>query len=135
MLLRKRLRAGILLYALLMAAVFALFLQVYTHRVQAMTYLQVAQEEQATASLMAELAKDLADKERGTYTFNTGSANYVHQKDKLTVTVQLTTGKSYQYSFYKPVAKEQDREQKEPTPAVAKSEEQTASDDKDRKTD
>lgn len=106
MLLTKRLKAGILLYALFMAAVFALLLQFYISRVQTTTQLQTLQHQQAQASLMAELTKELADKPSGAYQFDQGSASYTFHQQHLIVRVQLNQGTTYSYRFFKPEAPE-----------------------------
>lgn len=56
--LKKRVRAGILLYALLMLAVFSLFLQFYLHRQVAESRLVGASKQQATAYIMAQMTLD-----------------------------------------------------------------------------
>lgn len=113
MLLTRRLRAGILLYALFMAAVFALLLQFYINRVQATARLQETQHQQATASLMAELTKEAVDQESGSYAFATGRTNYTRQEDKVAITVQLQSGQSYRYDFLvKPKPQEDDQKDK-----------------------
>lgn len=101
MLLKKRLKAGILLYALFMASIFALLLQFYVSRVEARSQIQVVQYQQAEAFLMAELTKTLADDEQGTYAFTKGSTTYAHHEDHLHVRVQLHSGPHYSYHFYK----------------------------------
>ncbi|MGT2896453.1 competence type IV pilus minor pilin ComGG [Streptococcus entericus] len=101
MLLTKRLKAGILLYALFMAAVFALLLQFYISRVQVTAQLQSQQYQQAQASLMAELTKELADKASGSYQFAQGSTSYTHQSNYLVVSVNLSQGNTYHYRFFK----------------------------------
>lgn len=99
MLLTRRLRAGILLYALFMAAVFALFLQFYVNRVRASHQVRQALYHQTQASLMAELTKAQAEKASGSYQFDQGTTSYHRKDDQLTVTVNLRSGQSYRYDF------------------------------------
>lgn len=106
MLLRKRVKAGILLYALLMSAVFALLLNFYLLRVQANERQSIAQLSASQAFLMAEVTKDLATEDAGTVSFNQGSVSYSHKKDQLSVKVRLDNGQSFSYVF----AREQKQE-------------------------
>lgn len=106
MFLAKRLRAGVMLYALFMAAIFSLLLQFYVGRVEAGAQLQAVRYQQARANLMAELVKDLAEEDKGTYQFDAGSASYIHEKQELTVTVALNQGGSYTYRFVKAMPEE-----------------------------
>ncbi len=55
MLLKKRVRAGILLYALLMLAIFSLLLQFYLNRQLAESQLVQASKQEATAYIIAQL--------------------------------------------------------------------------------
>lgn len=112
MLLTKRLRAGILLYALFMAAVFALFLQFYMGRVKASHQVRQALYHQTQASLMAEMTKDQATEDRGSFQFDHGSTSYQQTDDQLLITVELTSGHSYRYEFFaqkKPETEETDK--------------------------
>lgn len=102
-LLRRQVKAGILLYALLMAAIFALLLQFYLGRVVASERQHQAQIKSAQAYLMAEMSKDLADEESGQYQFDKGTV-----KDKLLVeTVTLGSKEEFQYTFYLPKKEKQ----------------------------
>ncbi|HEM4142223.1 competence protein ComGG [Streptococcus suis] len=63
MLLKKKVKAGILLYALLMLAVFSLLLQFYLHRQEAESRLvQVARQEK-TAYIMAQMVLDQVEED------------------------------------------------------------------------
>lgn len=106
-LLRRQVKAGILLYALLMAAIFALLLQFYLGRVVASERQHQAQIKSDQAYLMAEMSKDLADEESGQYQFDKGTVSY-HYKDKLLVeTVTLGSKEEFQYTFYLPKKEKQ----------------------------
>lgn len=100
MFLTKRLRAGILLYALFMAAVFALFLQFYVGRLKASHQVRQALYHQTQASLMAELTKVQAENASGSYQFDQGSTSYQRKSDQLLVTVQLQSGQSYRFDYF-----------------------------------
>ena len=98
MLLKKNLRGGILLYALFMAAIFTLLLQVYLERVVASQRQNQAQIQSSQARLMATLTADLADKEQGDMTFDQGRAHYEVKDQQLIVTVQTKdTNHTYHY--------------------------------------
>ncbi|HFU4464310.1 TPA: competence type IV pilus minor pilin ComGG [Streptococcus suis] len=58
MLLKKKVKAGILLYALLMLAVFSLLLQFYLHRQEAESRLVQVAKQEATAYIMAQMVLD-----------------------------------------------------------------------------
>ncbi|HFI0452458.1 TPA: competence type IV pilus minor pilin ComGG [Streptococcus suis] len=58
MLLKKRVKAGILLYALLMLAVFSLLLQFYIHRQEAESRLVQVARQETTAYIMAQMVLD-----------------------------------------------------------------------------
>ncbi|MBO4107637.1 competence type IV pilus minor pilin ComGG [Streptococcus suis] len=58
MLLKKKVKAGILVYALLMLAVFSLLLQFYLHRQEAESQLNHVTKQEATAYIMAQMVLD-----------------------------------------------------------------------------
>ncbi|NQN49293.1 competence protein ComGG [Streptococcus suis] len=58
MLLKKKVKAGILLYALLMLAVFSLLLQFYLHRQEAESQLAQVAKQETTAYIMAQMVLD-----------------------------------------------------------------------------
>ncbi|HFI0054476.1 TPA: competence type IV pilus minor pilin ComGG [Streptococcus suis] len=71
MLLKKKVRAGILLYALLMLAVFSLLLQFYLHRQEAESRLVQVARQETTAYIMAQMVldqveEDLQERQAGT---------------------------------------------------------------------
>lgn len=63
MLLKKRVKAGILLYALLMLAVFSLLLQFYLHRQEAESRLVQVARQEATAYIMAQMVLDQVEED------------------------------------------------------------------------
>lgn len=63
MLLKKKVKAGILLYALLMLAVFSLLLQFYLHRQEAESQLAQVAKQEATAYIMAQMVLDQVEEE------------------------------------------------------------------------
>ncbi|HEM4293630.1 TPA: competence protein ComGG [Streptococcus suis] len=63
MLLKKKVKAGILLYALLMLAVFSLLLQFYLHRQEAESRLVQVARQETTAYIMAQMVLDKVGEE------------------------------------------------------------------------
>ncbi|HEM5269032.1 competence protein ComGG [Streptococcus suis] len=63
MLLKKKVKAGILLYALLMLAVFSLLLQFYLNRQEAESRLVQVARQEATAYIMAQMVLDQVEEE------------------------------------------------------------------------
>ncbi|NQN54441.1 competence protein ComGG [Streptococcus suis] len=63
MLLKKKVKAGILLYALLMLAVFSLLLQFYLHRQEAESQIAQLAKQEATAYIMAQMVLDQVEEE------------------------------------------------------------------------
>lgn len=98
-LLKRQVKAGILIYALLMAAIFALLLQFYLGRVVAMERQHQVQLSASQAYLMAELTKDLAKEDTGHLTFDQGVADYNFQDNQLQVVVKLPNQQEFDYVF------------------------------------
>lgn len=63
MLLKKKVKAGILLYALLMLAVFSLLLQFYLHRQEAESQIAQLAKQEATAYIMAQMVLDQVEED------------------------------------------------------------------------
>ena len=101
MLFKKKVKAGVLLYALLMASIFTLILQFYLHRVVASERLLLVQTQQAKASLVAELTKDLATDKEGQFQFSEGRSHYQEKSGLLEVTVMIGE-RAYAYHYLKP---------------------------------
>lgn len=99
MILQKRLRAGVLIYALLMAAIFILLLQFYLDRVVANQRQNKALEQNSQAYLIAQLVKEQANQPSGQMTFEQGQASYHKDGKLLSVKVSLSDGASYSYDF------------------------------------
>lgn len=117
MLLHRKAKAGVLLYALLMSAVFSLLLQFYLNRTVAAERQYQAQNTASQAFLMAELTRDLADSGSGTVIFTQGKTSYKQEAGKLEIQVQMANGKQYHYYFlYK---KQSDKEQKTELPETS----------------
>lgn len=102
MILKIRNKAGILLYAILMFAVFSLFLQFYLARSLAGQKQSQALTSASIAHLMAERTREAATDKAGQMTFNHGTADYRTEKEQLQVEVTLKNGKHYAYQFLIP---------------------------------
>ncbi|MGT2930006.1 competence type IV pilus minor pilin ComGG [Streptococcus dentasini] len=97
--LRKQVEAGVLIYALLMAAIFVLLLQFYLERLVANQRQNQALESNAQAYLMAQMIAKEASDSSGQYSFNQGKAIYQQGDQFLRVTVELSDGGRYTYDF------------------------------------
>ncbi|WP_394366086.1 competence type IV pilus minor pilin ComGG [Streptococcus cristatus] len=122
-----KVKAGILLYALFMAAVFSLLLQFYLNRQVTNQRLFQANRERTEAYAMAVLTKETVTEESGQLTFDQGSAHYRRQGKMLEVSSQLANQKSYSFYFEskkEPEKKAKDtkdsKESKEPFPSTDK---------------
>lgn len=106
-----KVKAGILLYALFMAAVFSLLLQFYLNRQVSNQRLFQANRERTEAYALAVLTKEAVTEESGQLAFDKGSTHYRRQENMLEVSSQLTNQKSY--SFYFESKKEPEKKDKE----------------------
>lgn len=122
-----KVKAGILLYALFMAAVFSLLLQFYLNRQVTNQRLFQANRERTEAYAMAVLTKETVTEESGQLAFDQGTTHYRRQGKMLEVSSQLANQKSY--SFYFEIKKEPEKkakdtkdskETKEPSPSTDK---------------
>ena len=107
-----KVKAGILLYALFMAAVFSLLLQFYLNRQVSNQRLFQANRERAEAYALAVLTKEAVIEESGQLAFDQGSTHYRRQGNMLEVSSQLANQKSY--SFYFESKKESEKKAKDP---------------------
>lgn len=128
MIFRKMVRAGTLLYALLMMGIFTLLLQFYIQVQLAAGHAWQAKQEETQAYFMAQMVKEdilmvsqgdrdekekealLSSKEEaaspksqpprsGQVSFTAGQATYKKMDQLLQVQVRLDSGQSYQYHF------------------------------------
>ena len=125
-----KVKAGILLYALFMAAVFSLLLQFYLNRQVLNQRLFQANRERTEAYALAVLTKDTVTDDSGQLAFDQGSTHYRQQGKMLEVSSQLANQKSYSFYFEskkEPEKKAKDdkpsknaKESKEPSPSTDK---------------
>ena len=128
-----KVKAGILLYALFMAAVFSLLLQFYLNRQVTNQRLFQANRERAEAYALAVLTKETATEESGKLAFDQGSTHYRRQGNILEVSSQLANQKSY--SFYFESKKEPEKKAKDDKPSKNAKESKEPSPSTDKKSD
>ena len=117
---KKKVEAGILLYALLMAAVFSLLLQFYLNRQVSSQRLQLFNMERTEAYAMAVLTKATAKDDSGEMEFEQGKAVYRRQGKNLEISSQLSSGHAYSFTFV--ISKKDEEKAKEDKTATAKKE-------------
>ena len=109
---KKKVKAGVLLYAVTMAAIFSLLLQFYLNRQVAHYQDYALNKEKLVAFAMAKRIKDKVDKESGEQTFNLGQVSYQNKKTNL-VTKVRTQKNQYEFIFPSVKIKEEKTEKKE----------------------
>ena len=107
---KKKVKAGVLLYAVTIAAIFSLLLQFYLNRQVAHYQDYTLNKEKLVAFAMAKRIKDKAEQESGEQVFNLGQVSYQNRKIGLVTTVR--TPKS-QYEFIFPSAKIKEEKKEE----------------------
>ena len=101
---KKKVEAGILLYALLMVAIFSLVLDFYLNREVETQRNLVLEREKLTAFALATLSK------KDETVSNVGTSQTKIEGDVTKVAVELKTGRSYQFTFPKGKAEEKKEE-------------------------
>ena len=99
---KKKVKAGVLLYAVTMAAIFSLLLQFYLNRQVAHYQDYALNKEKLVAFAMAKRTKDKVEQESGEQAFNLGHVSY--QNKKISLVTKVRTPKS-QYEFLFPSVK------------------------------
>lgn len=109
---KKKVKAGVLLYAVTMAAIFSLLLQFYLNRQVAHYQDYALNKEKLVAFAMAKRTKDKAEQESGEQAFNLGQVSY--QNKKISLETRVRTPKSqYEFIFPSVKIKEEKTEKKE----------------------
>ena len=109
---KKKVKAGVLLYAVTMAAIFSLLLQFYLNR-QVTHYQDYAlNKEKLVAFAMAKRTKDKVEQESGEQAFNLGQVSYQNKKTSLVTTVH-TLKSQYEFIFPSVKIKEEKTDKKE----------------------
>ena len=118
---KQKVKAGVLLYTVTMAAIFSLLLQFYLNRQVAHYQDYALNKEKLIAFAMAKRTKDKVEQESGEVTFNLGQVSYQNKKTSLMTTVH--TPKS-QYEFIFPSVKiKEEKTDKKQEVATSSSEE------------
>ena len=95
---KQKVKAGVLLYAVTMAAIFSLLLQFYLHRQVAHHKDYTLNKEKFAAFAMAKRSKDKAEQESGERAFNLGKVTYQNTKTGFATSVRLNKG-NYEFLF------------------------------------
>ena len=109
---KKKVKAGVLLYAVTVAAIFSLLLQFYLNRQVAHYQDYALNKEKLVAFAMAKRTKDKAEQESGEVAFNLGQVSYQNKKTGLVTTVR-TPKSQYEFLFPSVKIKEEIKDKKE----------------------
>ena len=103
---KQKVKAGVLLYAVTMAAIFSLLLQFYLNRQVAHHKDFALNKEKLAAFAMAKRSKDKAEQESGERVFNLGKVTYQNTKTGFATSVRMNKGN---YEFLFPLMKIQEK--------------------------
>ena len=109
---KKKVKAGVLLYAVTMAAIFSLLLQFYLNRQVAHYQDYALNKERLLAFAMAKRTKDKVEQESGEQVFNLGQVSYQNKKTSLVTRVR-TQKNQYEFIFPSVKIKEEKTDKKE----------------------
>ena len=109
---KKKVKAGVLLYAVTVAAFFSLLLQFYLNRQVAHYQDYALNKEKLVAFAMAKRTKDKVEQESGEQTFNLGQVSYQNKKISLVTRVR-TQKNQYEFIFPSVKIKEEKTDKKE----------------------
>ena len=102
----QKVKAGVLLYVVTMAAIFSLLLQFYLNRQVAHHKDFALNKEKLVAFAMAKRSKDKAEQESGERVFNLGKVTYQNTKTGFATSVRMNKGN---YEFLFPPMKTQEK--------------------------
>ena len=108
---KKKVKAGVLLYAVTMAAIFSLLLQFYLNRQVAHYQDYALNKEKLIAFAMAKRTKDKVEQESGEQVYNLGQVSYQNKKTGLVTRVR-TDKSQYEFLFPSVKIKEEKRDKK-----------------------
>ena len=103
---KQKVKAGVLLYAVTMAAIFSLLLQFYLNQQVAHHKDFALNKEKLAAFAMAKRSKDKAEQESGERVFNLGKVRYHNTKTGFATSVRMNKGN---YEFLFPPMKNQEK--------------------------
>ena len=95
---KQKVKAGVLLYAVTMAAIFSLLLQFYLNRQVSHHKDFALNKEKLIAFAMAKRSKDKAEQESGERVFNLGKVRYQNTKTGFATSVRMNKG-NYEFLF------------------------------------
>ena len=110
MLKKKKVRAGVLLYAITIAGIFSLLLQFYLNRQVAHHQDYALNKEKLLAFAMAKRTYEKASSENGERSFNVGKSTY--RNDEKFFTTTIDTGKNQFEFHFSPLKKTGQRSEK-----------------------
>ena len=103
---KQKVKAGVLLYAVTMAAIFSLLLQFYLNRQVAHHKDFALNKEKLAAFAMAKRSKEKAEQESGERVFNLGKVTYQNTKTVFATSVRMNKSN---YEFLFPPMKTQEK--------------------------
>ncbi len=109
---KQKVKAGVLLYAVTIAAIFSLLLQFYLNRQVAHHRDYALNKEKLIAFAMAKRTKDKVEQESGEQAFNLGQVSYQNKKTSLMTRVR-TPKSQYEFIFPSVKIKEEKTDKKE----------------------
>ena len=109
---KQKVKAGVLIYAVTVAAIFSLLLQFYLNRQVAHYQDYALNKEKLVAFAMAKRTKDKVEQESGEQAFNLGQVSYQNKKTSLVTTVR-TPKSQYEFLFPSIKIKEEKTNKKE----------------------
>lgn len=109
---KKKVKAGVLLYAVTIAAIFSLLLQFYLNRQVAHHRDYSLNKEKLVAFAMVKRTKDKVEQESGEQAFNLGQVSYQNKKTSLVTRIR-TPKSQYEFIFPSVKIKEEKRDKKE----------------------
>ena len=109
---KQKVKAGVLIYAVTIAAIFSLLLQFYLNRQVAHYQDYALNKEKLVAFAMAKRTKDKVEQESGEQAFNLGQVSYQNKKTSLVTTVR-TPKSQYEFLFPSVKIKEEKTDKKE----------------------
>ena len=132
---KQKVKAGVLLYAVTMAAIFSLLLQFYLNRQVAHHKDFTLNKEKLAAFAMAKRSKEKVEQESGERVFNLGKVRYKNMKTGFATSVRMNKS-NYEFLFpsMKTQEKKTDIEKQSPTNSSEQTN-QKKTDDKANKKD
>ncbi|MFM9320059.1 competence type IV pilus minor pilin ComGG [Streptococcus sp. ST16] len=131
---KQKVKAGVLLYAVTMAAIFSLLLQFYLNRQVAHHKDFALNKEKLIAFAMAKRSKDKVEQESGERVFNLGKVTYHNTKTGFATSVRMNKG-NYEFLFpsMKPKNKKTDKKQQVATDSNPEQNQQKTEDKAEKK--